>query len=202
MHISWTSVYFRNVPGVQWTLSVREVGDPSFILIALNVPTLTPHLNWTETMLQLSEDLIMTDQSQSYIMTNRQSVGQSVLVSSTHLELMTNFFFLLEIFFRQLQVCYFVAPPLTRGQVCNLLLLLVLASTVPLRSESRGTQDHIFLSQFLRLSQPGRPGPHIYIPQLKLKLKLIYDRQSVGQFWCQAPIWDPQPIFLSPWNFL
>jgi hypothetical protein len=41
------------------------------------------------------------------------------------------FFFLLEIFFRQLQICYFVAPFLTRGQVCNLLLLLVLASAVP-----------------------------------------------------------------------
>jgi hypothetical protein len=31
------------------------------------------------------------------------------------------FFFLLEIFFRQLHVCYFVAPSLTRGRVCNLL---------------------------------------------------------------------------------
>jgi hypothetical protein len=33
------------------------------------------------------------------------------------------FFFLLEIFFIQLRVCYFVAPSLTRGRVCNLLLL-------------------------------------------------------------------------------
>jgi hypothetical protein len=31
------------------------------------------------------------------------------------------FFFLLEIVFRQLRVCYFVAPSLTRGRVCNLL---------------------------------------------------------------------------------
>jgi hypothetical protein len=31
------------------------------------------------------------------------------------------FFFLLENFFRQLRVCYFVAPSLTRGRVCNLL---------------------------------------------------------------------------------
>jgi hypothetical protein len=31
------------------------------------------------------------------------------------------FFFLLEIFFKQLRVCYFVAPSLTRGRVCNLL---------------------------------------------------------------------------------
>jgi hypothetical protein len=31
------------------------------------------------------------------------------------------FFFLFEISFRQLRVCYFVAPSLTRGRVCNLL---------------------------------------------------------------------------------
>jgi hypothetical protein len=75
------------------------------------------------------------------------------------------FFFLLEIFFRQFRVCYFVAPSLTRGRVCNLLLLLVLASAVPLGSESRGTRDHILLSKFLRILQPGGPGPRIYIPQ-------------------------------------
>jgi hypothetical protein len=44
------------------------------------------------------------------------------------------FFFLLEIFFRQLRVCYFVAPSLTIGRVCNLLLLLVFPSAVPLGS--------------------------------------------------------------------
>jgi hypothetical protein len=31
------------------------------------------------------------------------------------------FFFLLEIPFRHLRVCYIVAPSLTRGRVCNLL---------------------------------------------------------------------------------
>jgi hypothetical protein len=31
------------------------------------------------------------------------------------------YFFLLEIPFRHLRVCYFVAPTLTRGRVCNLL---------------------------------------------------------------------------------
>jgi hypothetical protein len=75
------------------------------------------------------------------------------------------FFFLLEIFFRHLQVCYFVASSLTRGWVCNLLLLLVLANAVPLGPESRGTEDHSLLSQFLRLPQSGGPGPRIYIPQ-------------------------------------
>jgi hypothetical protein len=70
-------------------------------------------------------------QSQSYIMTDsqspirdlwvseliydQQSVGQSVLVSGAQ------FFFLLEISFRHLRVCKFVAPSLTRGWVCKLL---------------------------------------------------------------------------------
>jgi hypothetical protein len=74
-------------------------------------------------------------------------------------------FFLFEIFFRQLRVCYFVAPSLTRGRVCNLLLLLVLASAVPLGSESRGTQGHILLFQLLSLPQSGGLGPRIYITQ-------------------------------------
>jgi hypothetical protein len=40
-----------------------------------------------------------------------------------------------------------VTSSLTRGWVCGLQLLLVLASAVILRSESRGTHDHILLSQ-------------------------------------------------------
>jgi hypothetical protein len=90
---------------------------------------------------------------------DRQSVGRHP--SGTR----DQFLFLLEIFFRKLRICYFEAPSLTRGRGCNLLLLLVLASPVPLWSESRGTQDHILLSQFLRLPEPGEPSPRIYIPQ-------------------------------------
>jgi hypothetical protein len=76
------------------------------------------------------------------------------------------FFFLLEISFRQVSVCYFVEPSLTRGRVCNLLVqsLLGLARAVTLGSKSRRTHDHILLSH-LRLPQPGRPGSRIYIPQ-------------------------------------
>jgi hypothetical protein len=36
------------------------------------------------------------------------------------------FFFLLEISFRQLRLCWFVSPSLTRGRVCNLLVQLFL----------------------------------------------------------------------------
>jgi hypothetical protein len=47
----------------------------------------------------------------------------------------------------QLRVCSRGAPSLTRGRVCRLQFLLALASGVILRSESRGTHDHILLSQ-------------------------------------------------------
>jgi hypothetical protein len=50
--------------------------------------------------------------------------------SGTH----DQFFFLLEIFFWTVAVCYFVVPSLTRGWVCNLLLLLVLTIAVTLGS--------------------------------------------------------------------
>jgi hypothetical protein len=47
----------------------------------------------------------------------------------------------------QLRVCWFGAPFLTRGRVCRLQLLLVLASAVILGSESIETRHHILLSQ-------------------------------------------------------
>jgi hypothetical protein len=43
--------------------------------------------------------------------------------------------------------CQTVAGLLTRGRVCRLQLLLALVSAVILGSESRGTRDHILLSQ-------------------------------------------------------
>jgi hypothetical protein len=97
---------------------------------------------------------------------DRQSVGQFVFVSGALLGPGDQFLFLLEISFRQLRVCYFVAPSLTRGQVCNLLvqLLLGLARAVTLGSKSRRTHGHILLPH-LKLPLPGGPGPRIYIPQ-------------------------------------
>jgi hypothetical protein len=61
-----------------------------------------------------------------------------------------------------------VGPSLTRGQVCRLQLLLTLANAVILGSESRGTRDHILLSQIrdfpfrrlLRLAGGIRPRFH------------------------------------------
>jgi hypothetical protein len=84
---------------------------------------------------------------------------QSVRLSFRHPSgIRDQFFFLHEIFFRRLRVCYFVAPSLTRGRACN-----CCCWSSP--AQFRGSQDHILLSQFLRLSQTGGPGPRIYIPQ-------------------------------------
>jgi hypothetical protein len=70
------------------------------------------------------------------------------------------FYFLLEIFFRQLQFCNFVLPSLTRGRVCNLLvqLLLGLARAATLGSKSSRTHGHILLS-LMRLPQTLGPDP-------------------------------------------
>jgi hypothetical protein len=80
--------------------------------------------------------------------------------SGTH----DQFYFLLEIFFRQLRFCNFNF--LTRERVCNLLvqLLLGLARAVTLGSKSRRTHGHI-LQSHLRLPEPGGPVSRIYIPQ-------------------------------------
>jgi hypothetical protein len=47
----------------------------------------------------------------------------------------------------QLRVCWCGALSLTRGRVCRLQLLLVLASVVIFGSEFRGTRDHILQKQ-------------------------------------------------------
>jgi hypothetical protein len=48
---------------------------------------------------------------------------------------------------KQLRVSWCGTFSLTRGRVCRLQLLLALASAVILGSETRGTRDHILLSQ-------------------------------------------------------
>jgi hypothetical protein len=60
----------------------------------------------------------------------------------------------------------YVTSSLTRGWICRLQLLLVLASADILRSESRGTHDHILLCQIRGSPNlEGQVGPRIYIPE-------------------------------------
>jgi hypothetical protein len=69
---------------------------------------------------------------------------------------------------------------------------------------SSRTHSIIFLPH-PRLPQPGGPDPRIYNPRNRVAQSQSYMTtvsQSASPSWCQAPIWDPRQIFLSPWNFL
>jgi hypothetical protein len=62
------------------------------------------------------------------------------------------FFYLLEIFFYTVAVCYVVAPSLTRGPVCNLLYLPVLASAVTLGSSVSDERSGLSFGNLLSVS--------------------------------------------------
>jgi hypothetical protein len=80
----------------------------------------------------------------------------------SHLEPMIRLFFSVW----QLRVSWREASSLTRRWVCNLLIqwLMSFSRAVTLGSKSRRTRDHILLSRW-RPSQPGEPGPRMYITQ-------------------------------------
>jgi hypothetical protein len=65
---------------------------------------------------------------------------------------------------RQLWIYRCGEPSLTRSRVCGFEFLLDIASAAFPRSESHRTHEHILLSLFLRLPQPGGPGSCIYFP--------------------------------------
>jgi hypothetical protein len=67
--------------------------------------------------------------------------------------------------FSQLWFRWCGAPSLTRSRVCSFHLLPGIASQVFLGSEFHGTHEHILLSLFLWLPQPGGPGSCICFPQ-------------------------------------
>jgi hypothetical protein len=114
---------------------------------------------------------------------DRRSVGQSVLVSSTHLGLTTRFLLV-----RQLRVCWCEALTLTRERICRLQLLLVLASAVNLGFGSRGTRDHILLSQIRDFSNLEGQVPVFISPQEQCgqsqSQSYVTTNGSVGQSLC------------------
>jgi hypothetical protein len=134
---------------IQYTMSSQFVltsyflvTDPNNILCLhpywlANVPQLTHCFNC-----RLSESELLYDW--------RFASNFFVLVISPLRLTTSNYFF-------QLNTCLhspYVTSSLTRGWACRLQLLLALASSVILRSESRGTHDHILLSQI-------RDSPHL-----------------------------------------
>jgi hypothetical protein len=101
----------------------------------------------------LTHQSISQSQSQCYFTTQSQesellyewqfTANQFVLTTNPLRLTTSNFIY-------QLNPCGnspYVTSSLTRGWVCHLQLLLVLASAIILKSESRGTHDHILLFQ-------------------------------------------------------
>jgi hypothetical protein len=107
---------------------------------------------------------------------------------------------------RQLRVCWYKALSLTRGRVCRVQLLLVLASAVILGSESRGTCDHILLPQirdfpFRRLLRlAGLRWRYSTPPPLSLSLMLRPMGQPASLSWNKAPSWGLRPEDCAPWS--
>jgi hypothetical protein len=111
------------------------------------LPCMHVHSNWKNTGAEVEVEVEVN---------SSQTVSRPVCPGVRRpSETRDQFFFLLKIFFEQLRLCYFVAPSLTRGRVCNLLVLLLLglARAVTLGSKYRRTHGHILLSH-LELSQP------------------------------------------------
>jgi hypothetical protein len=90
---------------------------------------------------RLHTSFSLRSRSQSHIATDGQSISKSWCraPSGAHGQIVINIW--------QLWSCFSRAPSLTRGRVCLLYMLLVLASVVFLGSESLGTRDCNLLSQ-------------------------------------------------------
>jgi hypothetical protein len=111
---------------------------------------------------------------------------------------------------RQLRVCWCGALSLPRGRVCRWQLPLALASAVIFGSESRGTRDHILLSQirdFLFVASYDSQGYGGGIrsrlhtgycnPTSQSQSHITTDGQSVSKSWCRAPSGPHDQIFDS-----
>jgi hypothetical protein len=119
---------------------------------------------------------------------------------------------------RQLRVCWCGALSLTRGRVCRLQLMLVLASAIILRPESRGTCGHILLSQirdfpfrrllwlaglrwrYSTLPPRGRDPATLRTEHLNdPEIRRIVQEVEAGQRPEWNDITDPSPTYESYW---
>jgi hypothetical protein len=130
----------------------------------------------------LSSTYFCQSQSQSHITTHGQSVSlswcQAPIWDPRPIFSLNSL-----IIFRQLRVCWCGAPSLTRSRVCSFQFLPGIARVAFLGSDSHGTHDHILLSLFLNLPQPGGPGssisPRNKVAQLYLQASGSGSGQSV-----------------------
>jgi hypothetical protein len=137
---------------------------------------------------RLPTELSSESECESYITTDGQAASLS-WNKVPILGLRPDFYYCL----LQFRVCWYGAPSLTRKRICRLQLLLALASAVFLGPQSRGTRDHILLSQIrdlpfrrlLRLTglrwMYSIPPPHGIELSSKSKSKLHCDWRSVNQ---------------------
>jgi hypothetical protein len=100
----------------------------------------------------------------SELLCDGRFLTNQLILASSHLRFTTNYFFF------NLNTCcpgpyVRVTFSLTKGCVCRLQLLLVLASAVIFGSESRGIVTIFYCLSFERLPQPERPDSCIYIPK-------------------------------------
>jgi hypothetical protein len=105
--------------------------------------------------------------------------------------------------FRQMWICWLGAPSLTRGRVCRLQMLLVLASAAFLGSESCGAREHILLSQIrdfpfrclLQLVFDPSFTRDTLCESCRVESYVTTDGQSASLSWNETSIWGLRPDF-------
>jgi hypothetical protein len=115
-----------------------------FAIIFLVIFRPRPWLNCSASNYRRINELEMTWKSESKLLYDWWFKANQFVLATSTLRLMTS------ILIFQLNTSGYspyVTSCLTRGWVCSLQLLLILAYAIIFRSESRGTRDHILLSQ-------------------------------------------------------